>query len=43
MVVQKLSEKNFNNIVNNRCGLSQRQIARRFKAHYSTISRNLQR
>ena len=39
----KLSKKNLNNIVNNRCGLSQRQIARRFKAHYSTISRNLQR
>ena len=39
----KLSKKNLNNIVNNRCGLSQRQIARQFKAHYSTISRNLQR
>ena len=39
----KLSKKNLNNIVNNRCGLSQRQIARRFKVHYSTISRNLQR
>ena len=35
-----------NNIVksvNNRCGLSQRKIARRFKVHYSTMSRNLQR
>ena len=39
----KLSKKNLNNIVNNRCGLSQRQIARRFKVHYSTVSRNLQR
>ena len=42
----KLSKKNLNNIVkslNNRCGLSQRKIARRFKMHYSTISRNLQR
>ena len=42
----KLSKKNLNNIVksvNNRCGLSQRKIARRFKVHYSTISRNLQR
>ena len=40
----KLSKKNLNNIVksvNNRCGLSQRKIARRFKVHYSTISRNL--
>ena len=35
-----------NNIVksvDNRCGLSQRKIARRFKVHYSTILRNLQR
>ena len=42
----KLSKKNLNNIVksvNNRCGLSQRKIAPRFKVHYSTISRNLQR
>ena len=42
----KLSKKNLNNIVkslNNRCRLSQRKIARRFKMHYSTISRNLQR
>ena len=42
----KLSEKNLNNIVksvNNRCGLSQRKIARRFKAHYSTISSNIRR
>ena len=42
----KLSKKNLNNIVksvNNRCGLSQRKIARRLKVHYSTISRNLQR
>ena len=42
----KLSKKNLNNIVksvNNRCGLSQRQIARRFKVHYSTISCKLQR
>ena len=42
----KLSKKNLNNIVksvNNRCGLSQRKIARRFKVHYATISRNLQR
>ena len=42
----KLPKKNLNNIVksvNNRCGLSQRKIARRFKVHYSTISRNLQR
>ena len=42
----KLSKKNLNNIVksvNNRCDLSQRKIARRFKVHYSTISRKLQR
>ena len=42
----KLSKKNLNNIVksvNNRCVLSQRQIARRFKVHYSTVSRNLRR
>ena len=42
----KLSKKNLNNIVksvNNRCGLSQRKTARRFKVHYSTISHNLQR
>ena len=42
----KLSKKNLNNIVksvNNRCDLSQCKIARRFKVHYSTISRNLQR
>ena len=35
-----------NNIVkpvNNRCGLSQRKIARQFKVHYSTISRIRQR
>ena len=41
----KLS-KNLNNIVksiNNRCGLSQRKISRRFKVHYSTISLNLRR
>ena len=29
--------------VNNRCGLSQRKIVRRFKVHYSTISHNLRR
>ena len=42
----KLSTKNLNNVVksvNNRCGLSQRQIARRFIVHYSTISLNLRR
>ena len=42
----KLSKKNLKNIVkfvNNRCGLSQRKLARRFKVHYSTISRNLRR
>ena len=42
----KLSKRNLNNIVKsvrNPCGLSQDQIARRFKVHYSTISRNLQR
>ena len=42
----KLSKKSLNNIVksvNNRYGLSQRKIARGFKVHYSTISRNLQR
>ena len=42
----KLSKKNLNNIVKsvkNRYDLSQRKIARRFKVHYSTITRNLQR
>ena len=42
----KLSKQNLNNIVksiNNRCGLDQCQIARRFKVHYSTILRNLPR
>ena len=41
----KLSQ-NLNNIVksiNDRCGLSQRKIARRFKVHYSTISLKLRR
>ena len=42
---RKLS-KNLNNIAestNNRCGLSQRKIARRFKVHYSTSSSNPRR
>ena len=42
----KLSKKNLNNIVksvNNRCGLSQCQIVRRFRLHYSTIPRELRR
>ena len=39
----KLSKKNLNNIVNNRCGLSKRKTALQCKVHYSTISRNLQR
>ena len=33
--------KNIVNSVNNRCGVSQRKIARRFRVHQSTISRNL--
>lgn len=42
----KLSDKMMNGIiksVNNRCGVSQRKIARRFHVHQSTVSRNLQR
>lgn len=42
----KLSDKDLKVIVksvNNRCGLSQRKIARRFRVHQSTISRNLRR
>ena len=42
----KLSKENLDNIfksVNDRCSLSQRNIARQFKVHYSTISRNLRR
>ena len=38
--------KNLNSIVksiNNRCDLSQYKIARQFKVHYSTISRNFRR
>lgn len=40
----KLSRKNLNNLVksvNNKCGVSQRELARRFQVHQSTISRNL--
>jgi IS30 family transposase len=29
--------------VNNRCGLSQRKLGRRFKVHHSTISRTLRK
>ncbi|CAF4291918.1 unnamed protein product [Rotaria sordida] len=42
----KLSNKTMKIIVryvNNRCGLSQYKMARRFQVHQSTISRNLQR
>ena len=42
----KLSKKNLNNIVksiNNRCGLDQCEIARRFKVHYAAILPNLPR
>ena len=42
----KLSNKMVKSIVesvNNRCGVSQRKLARRFRVHQSTISRNLQR
>ncbi|CAF2108275.1 unnamed protein product, partial [Rotaria magnacalcarata] len=42
----KLSDKVLNNVVksvNNRTGVSQRKIARRFNVHQSTISRNLRR
>ena len=40
----KLSTKDLNRLVksvNNRCGLSQRKLGRRFRVHQSTISRNL--
>lgn len=40
----KLSTKDLNTLVqsvNNQCGLSQRKLARRFRVHHSTISRNL--
>ena len=46
VVIHSNYPRNLNNIVksiNNRCGLGQRKIAQRFKAHYSTISRNLGR
>ncbi|CAF4798633.1 unnamed protein product, partial [Rotaria sp. Silwood2] len=42
----KLSNKTLKGIVqsvSNRCGLGQRQMARRFHVHHSTISRNLRR
>jgi transposase len=42
----KLSHKNLTTIVksvNNRCGVSQRKIGRRFKVHQCTISRNLRK
>ncbi|CAF4057001.1 unnamed protein product [Rotaria magnacalcarata] len=42
----KLSNKKLNDIVksvNNRSGISQRKIGRRFHVHHSTISRNLRR
>jgi transposase len=42
----KLSNRNLNNLVksvNNRCGLSQRKMARRYHVDQSTISRNLRR
>jgi len=42
----KLSNKTLEVIVksvNNRCGISQRKIARRFKVHQSTVSRNLRK
>ena len=42
----KLSNEKLNDIVksvNNRSGISQRQIGRRFHVHHSTISRNLRR
>lgn len=42
----KISNKKLNNLVksiNNRCGLSQRKMARRFRVHQSTISRNLKK
>ncbi|CAF3430258.1 unnamed protein product [Rotaria socialis] len=42
----KLTTEHIQNLVksvNNRCGLSQRKMARRFQVHQSTISRNLRR
>ena len=42
----KLSNKTLEGIVksvNNRCGISQRKIARRFKVHQSTVSHNLRK
>ena len=42
----KLSDKNLTDIVksdNNRCGISQRKIGRRFNVHQSTILRNLRK
>ena len=42
----KLCDKNLTDIVksvNNRCGISQRKIGRRFNVHQSTISRNLRK
>ena len=43
---RKISEKQLNSIVksvNNRCGISQRKLGRRFGVHHSTISRNLRK
>ena len=42
----KISDKQLDSLVksvNNRCGLSQRKLGRRFKVHHSTISRTLRK
>ncbi|CAF0730696.1 unnamed protein product [Adineta steineri] len=42
----KISDKQLHRLVksvNNRCGVSQRKLGRRFKVHYSTISRTLKK
>lgn len=42
----KLSDKNLSDLVesvNNRCGLSQRKMGRKFRVHHTTISRNLRK
>jgi len=42
-MVQRKIDQELVESVNNRCGLSQREMGRKFRVHHTTISRNLRK
>jgi len=42
-MVQRKIDQELVESVNNRCGLSQRKMGRKFRVHHTTISRNLRK